>query len=72
MPKNSDAASVDYGIWCILKRRLQKNTLIGLKQAINTKEQNYKNIISTGHLRAGQGDVECHGAFVTMKLMKMM
>ena len=35
MPKSPDAAPMDFGIWGVLKRRLQKrqiNTLIGLKK----------------------------------------
>ena len=37
MPKSPDAAPMDFGIWGILKRRLQKrnvNTLLGLKRAL--------------------------------------
>lgn len=37
MPKSPDAAPMDFGIWGILKRRLQKrtiNTLRGLKRAL--------------------------------------
>ena len=37
MTKSLDATPMDFGIWGILKRRLQKhnvNTLLGLKQAL--------------------------------------
>jgi hypothetical protein len=37
MPKSSDAAPMDFGIWGVLKRRLQKrqiNMLVGLKRAL--------------------------------------
>ena len=37
MPKSPDAAPMDFGIWGILKRHLQKrnvNTLLGLKRAL--------------------------------------
>jgi len=37
MPKSPDAAPMDFGIWGILKRRLQKrnvNSVIGLKKAL--------------------------------------
>ena len=37
MPKSPDAAPMDFGIWGILKRRLQKrtvNTITGLKRAL--------------------------------------
>ena len=40
MPKSPDAAPMDFGIWGIIKRRLQKrivNTLTGLKRALKDK-----------------------------------
>jgi hypothetical protein len=45
MPKSPDAASMDFVIWGVLKRRLPKwqlNTLVGLKRALKDDRRNYK------------------------------
>ena len=61
MPKSLDAALMDFSIWGILKRRLQKRklyTLIGLKKALknewNKLDQNCINKTPEGY----PGDAE--------------
>jgi hypothetical protein len=37
MPRLPDAAPMDFGIWGVLKRRLQINTFVGLKRALKNE-----------------------------------
>ena len=45
MPKSPDAAPMDFGIWSILKRRLQRlkiYTMTGLKKALKAEWKNFE------------------------------
>ena len=69
MPKSPDCAPMDYGIWGILKRRLQKcsiYTLNGLKRALNDEwnklEQSYINKTLASWPKRCRMVYYCHGS----------
>ena len=69
MPKSPDCAPMDYGIWGILKRRLQKRsiyTLNGLKRALknewNKLEQSYINKTLASWPKRCRMVYYCHGS----------
>ena len=69
MPKSPDCALMDYGIWCILKRRLQKRsiyTLNVLKRAFkdewNKLEQSYINKTLASWSKRCRMVYDCHGS----------
>ena len=69
MPKSPDCAPMDYGIWGILKRRLQKRkiyTLSGLKRAVKDEwkklEQSYINKTLSSWAKRCRMVYYCHGS----------
>ena len=54
MPKSPDCAPMDYGLWGMLKRRLQKRSIYTLNEELSrTSGTNLNSRTSTRHLRAG-------------------
>ena len=71
MPKSPDAASMDFGIWGILKRLLQKrnvNSAIGLKKALKDEwiklDQNIINKTLESWPKRCRLIYACHGSHI--------
>jgi hypothetical protein len=71
MSKSSDAAPMDFGIWGVLKRRLQKrqkNTLVGLKRALKDKwrklDQETRNKTLKSWPKRCRMIENCHGSYI--------